>query len=192
MGDDVEGPSPRRGPAAPVRARRVRRRAAHRSRHLPSRRPGPVDPRAQPAAAGEHQHGDGGVRAAREPQGHRGASAVRVLRLVPRSPSPGKMNRAPGPEGEARRHGGGPGQRPARGDADARRSPPGAARTRRAQRRALLPVEKLSRMLATESRRFRLESVSYAGAKGVKRLRNAESRSARWTRDVGSGRRSSW
>jgi DNA-binding transcriptional MocR family regulator len=35
----------------------------------------------------------------------------------------------------------------------------------------LLPVEKLTRMLATESRRFRLESVTYAGAKGLKRLR---------------------
>jgi DNA-binding transcriptional MocR family regulator len=36
---------------------------------------------------------------------------------------------------------------------------------------ALLPIEKLSRMLAAESRRFRLESVTYAGAKGLKRLR---------------------
>jgi DNA-binding transcriptional MocR family regulator len=35
----------------------------------------------------------------------------------------------------------------------------------------LLPVDKLSRMLATEARRFRLESVTYAGAKGLKRLR---------------------
>jgi DNA-binding transcriptional MocR family regulator len=35
----------------------------------------------------------------------------------------------------------------------------------------LLPIDKLSRMLATEARRFRLESVTYAGAKGLKRLR---------------------
>ena len=35
----------------------------------------------------------------------------------------------------------------------------------------LLPIDKLSRMLATEARRFRLDSVSYAGAKGLKRLR---------------------
>jgi DNA-binding transcriptional MocR family regulator len=35
----------------------------------------------------------------------------------------------------------------------------------------LLPVDKLSRMLATEARRFRLESITYAGAKGLKRLR---------------------
>jgi DNA-binding transcriptional MocR family regulator len=35
----------------------------------------------------------------------------------------------------------------------------------------LLPVDKLSRMLATQARRFRLESVTYAGAKGLKRLR---------------------
>ncbi len=35
----------------------------------------------------------------------------------------------------------------------------------------LLPIEKLSRMLATEARRFRLDSVTYAGAKGLKRLR---------------------
>lgn len=35
----------------------------------------------------------------------------------------------------------------------------------------LLPIDKLSRMLGTESRRFRLESVTYAGAKGLKRLR---------------------
>ncbi len=35
----------------------------------------------------------------------------------------------------------------------------------------LLPVDKLSRMLATEARRFRLDSVSYGGAKGLKRLR---------------------
>ena len=35
----------------------------------------------------------------------------------------------------------------------------------------LLPVDKLSRMLAVEARRFRLESVTYAGAKGLKRLR---------------------
>jgi DNA-binding transcriptional MocR family regulator len=35
----------------------------------------------------------------------------------------------------------------------------------------LLPIDKLSRMLATEARRFRLEGVTYAGAKGLKRLR---------------------
>lgn len=35
----------------------------------------------------------------------------------------------------------------------------------------LLPIDKLSRMLATEARRFRVESVTYAGAKGLKRLR---------------------
>jgi DNA-binding transcriptional MocR family regulator len=35
----------------------------------------------------------------------------------------------------------------------------------------LLPIDKLSRMLATEARRFRLDSVSYGGAKGHKRLR---------------------
>jgi DNA-binding transcriptional MocR family regulator len=35
----------------------------------------------------------------------------------------------------------------------------------------LLPIEKLTRMLATEARRFRLDSVTYAGAKGLKRLR---------------------
>jgi len=35
----------------------------------------------------------------------------------------------------------------------------------------LLPIEKLSRMLATEARRFPLDSVSYGGAKGLKRLR---------------------
>jgi DNA-binding transcriptional MocR family regulator len=35
----------------------------------------------------------------------------------------------------------------------------------------LLPIEKLTRMLATESRRFRLDGVTYAGAKGLKRLR---------------------
>ena len=35
----------------------------------------------------------------------------------------------------------------------------------------LLPVGKLSRMLASEARRFPLESVSYSGAKGLKRLR---------------------
>ena len=35
----------------------------------------------------------------------------------------------------------------------------------------LLPIDKLNRMLATETRRFRLESVSYSGAKGLKRLR---------------------
>jgi DNA-binding transcriptional MocR family regulator len=35
----------------------------------------------------------------------------------------------------------------------------------------LLPIDKLSRMLATAARRSRLESVTYAGAKGLKRLR---------------------
>ncbi len=35
----------------------------------------------------------------------------------------------------------------------------------------LLPIERLNRMLASESRRFRVESVSYAGARGAKRLR---------------------
>jgi len=35
----------------------------------------------------------------------------------------------------------------------------------------LLPVEKLNRMLAAQVRRFGTESVSYAGAKGMKRLR---------------------
>jgi len=35
----------------------------------------------------------------------------------------------------------------------------------------LLPAERLARMLASESRRFRDESVSYAGRKGLKRLR---------------------
>jgi DNA-binding transcriptional MocR family regulator len=35
----------------------------------------------------------------------------------------------------------------------------------------LLPIEKLTRMLATEARRFPLDSVTYAGAKGLKRLR---------------------
>src|SRR5512138_67831 len=35
----------------------------------------------------------------------------------------------------------------------------------------LLPIGKLSRMLATEARRFRIDSVSYGGAKGLKRLR---------------------
>lgn len=37
----------------------------------------------------------------------------------------------------------------------------------------LLPIDKLNRMLASESRRFRIESASYAGAKGMKRLRTA-------------------
>lgn len=37
----------------------------------------------------------------------------------------------------------------------------------------LLPIDKLNRMLASESRRFRLESVSYAGPRGMKRLRTA-------------------
>lgn len=36
---------------------------------------------------------------------------------------------------------------------------------------ALLPAERLARMLASEARRFRDESVSYAGRKGLKRLR---------------------
>ncbi len=35
----------------------------------------------------------------------------------------------------------------------------------------LLPIDRLNRMLASESRRFRVQSVSYAGARGVKRLR---------------------
>src|SRR6266542_4878184 len=35
----------------------------------------------------------------------------------------------------------------------------------------LLPIDKLSRMLATEARRFPLDGVSYSGAKGLKRLR---------------------
>jgi DNA-binding transcriptional MocR family regulator len=35
----------------------------------------------------------------------------------------------------------------------------------------LLPVDKLNRMLSTESRRFPMQSVSYAGARGTQRLR---------------------
>jgi DNA-binding transcriptional MocR family regulator len=35
----------------------------------------------------------------------------------------------------------------------------------------LLPIDKLNRMLATESRRFRIQSVSYAATPGIKRLR---------------------
>ena len=35
----------------------------------------------------------------------------------------------------------------------------------------LLPIDKLNRMLGTEARRFRTQSVSYAGASGSKRLR---------------------
>ncbi len=35
----------------------------------------------------------------------------------------------------------------------------------------LLPIDKLNRMLATESRRFRLQSVSYTGPRGTQRLR---------------------
>jgi DNA-binding transcriptional MocR family regulator len=35
----------------------------------------------------------------------------------------------------------------------------------------LLPIDKLNRMLAAESRRFRIQSVSYSGAQGSKRLR---------------------
>jgi DNA-binding transcriptional MocR family regulator len=35
----------------------------------------------------------------------------------------------------------------------------------------LLPIDKLNRMLATEARRFRIQSVSYSGAQGSKRLR---------------------
>ncbi len=35
----------------------------------------------------------------------------------------------------------------------------------------LLPVDKLNRMLATESRRFRIQSVSYTGPRGTQRLR---------------------
>jgi DNA-binding transcriptional MocR family regulator len=33
------------------------------------------------------------------------------------------------------------------------------------------PIDKLNRMLATEARRFRIQSVSYAGSRGCKRLR---------------------
>lgn len=46
----------------------------------------------------------------------------------------------------------------------------------------LLPVDKLNRMLAVEARRFRIQSVSYSGAKGVKKLRAQIAR-----RSVGSG-----
>jgi DNA-binding transcriptional MocR family regulator len=35
----------------------------------------------------------------------------------------------------------------------------------------LLPVDKLNRMLATEARRFRIQSVSYTGPRGIQRLR---------------------
>jgi DNA-binding transcriptional MocR family regulator len=35
----------------------------------------------------------------------------------------------------------------------------------------LLPIDKLNRMLATEARRFRIQSVSYAGTQGTRRLR---------------------
>lgn len=35
----------------------------------------------------------------------------------------------------------------------------------------LLPIDKLNRMLAAEARRFRIQSVSYSGAQGSKRLR---------------------
>ena len=35
----------------------------------------------------------------------------------------------------------------------------------------LLPIDRLNRMLATESRRFRIQSVSYTGPRGIKRLR---------------------
>ncbi|PWB66137.1 MAG: GntR family transcriptional regulator [Deltaproteobacteria bacterium] len=35
----------------------------------------------------------------------------------------------------------------------------------------LLPIDKLNRMLATESRRFRIQSVSYTGPRGTQRLR---------------------
>lgn len=35
----------------------------------------------------------------------------------------------------------------------------------------LLPIDRLHRMLAAESRRFRVQSISYAGAQGIKRLR---------------------
>ena len=35
----------------------------------------------------------------------------------------------------------------------------------------LLPIDKLNRMLATESRRFRIQSVSYSTVSGIKRLR---------------------
>src|SRR5512145_2660593 len=34
----------------------------------------------------------------------------------------------------------------------------------------LLPVDKLNRMLATESRRFRIQSISYTGPRGAQRL----------------------
>jgi DNA-binding transcriptional MocR family regulator len=40
----------------------------------------------------------------------------------------------------------------------------------------LLPIDKLNRMLAAESRRFRVQSVSYAATQGVKRLRAQISR----------------
>lgn len=42
----------------------------------------------------------------------------------------------------------------------------------------LLPIDKLNRMLATESRRFRVQSVSYAGARGTQRLRTQIARRA--------------
>ncbi len=35
----------------------------------------------------------------------------------------------------------------------------------------LLPIDRLNRMFATEARRFRLQSISYAGSQGLKRLR---------------------
>ena len=35
----------------------------------------------------------------------------------------------------------------------------------------LLPIDKLNRMLATESRRFRIQSISYTAAPGIKKLR---------------------
>lgn len=47
----------------------------------------------------------------------------------------------------------------------------------------LLPIDKLNRMLSAESRRFRLQSISYAGAQGVKRLRAQIAR-----RSLNSGR----
>lgn len=46
----------------------------------------------------------------------------------------------------------------------------------------LLPVDKLNRMLAVEARRFRIQSVSYSGGKGMKKLRAQIAR-----RSLGSG-----
>lgn len=47
----------------------------------------------------------------------------------------------------------------------------------------LLPVDKLNRILAAESRRFRVQSISYASSQGVKRLRTQIAR-----RSLSSGR----